>query len=207
MDDSELDFQEIYDAYQPKILRYMAYLVGEREAEDLTQEVFVKANRAIKNFRGDSKLSTWLYRIATNTGIDRLRSSPFKRNPQEGLLTVSLENGEAEFDVKNVWTGKEPPSTEQELVRKQMNECIKDIIEKLPENYRTVLVLSDLEELGNKEIAEILGVTLGTVKIRLHRAREKLKDELLSHCEPYWVEENEFVPDLNYILKEFRKKD
>jgi RNA polymerase sigma-70 factor (ECF subfamily) len=207
MDDSELEFQKIYDAYQPNIHRYLTYLVGEHEAEDLTQEVFIKVSQALESFRGESKLSTWLYRIATNTGIDRLRSPSFRRIPQEGLLTVSLENGEAKFDVKNVWTGEKPPSTEQELVRKQMNECIKDFIEKQPENYRTVLVLSELEELGNQEIAEILGVTLGTVKIRLHRAREKLKEELWAHCEPYWVEENEFVPDLNYIFKEFRRKD
>jgi len=206
MDGNELDFQKIYDAYQPKILRYLAYLVGEHEAEDLTQEVFVKVNRAIKTFRGESRLSTWLYRIATNTGIDRLRSPSFRRISQEGLLTISLENGEAKFDVNNVWTGEQPPSTEQELMRKQMNECIKEFIGKLPESYRTVLVLSELEELGNQEIAEILGVTLSTVKIRLHRAREKLKKELWEHCEPYWVEQNEFVPDLNYIFKEFRKK-
>ena len=207
MDGSELDFQKIYDVYQPKILRYLTYLVGEHEAEDLTQEVFVKVNRAINTFRGDSTLSTWLYRIATNAGIDRLRSPSFRQIPQGGLLTISVENSEAKFDVKNVWTGEKPLSSEQELVRKQMNECIKEFIGKLPETYRTVLVLSELEELGNKEVAEILGVTLSTVKIRLHRAREKLKAELWAHCEPYWVEENEFVPDLNYIFKEFRMKD
>jgi RNA polymerase sigma-70 factor (ECF subfamily) len=207
MGDSDLEFQKIYAAYQPKIRRYLAYLVGEDEAEDLTQEVFVKVNRAIKTFRGESRLSTWLYRIATNTGIDRIRSSPFKRITHEGLLTVSLEKGEAEFDVKNVWTGEKLPSSEQELVRKQMNECIKDFIEKLPENYRTVLVLSELQVISNREIAEILGVTVGTVKIRLHRAREKLKEELLAHCDSYWIEENEFVPDLNHIFEEFRNKD
>jgi RNA polymerase sigma-70 factor (ECF subfamily) len=118
-----------------------------------------------------------------------------------------LEKGEAEFDVKNVWTGEKLPSSEQELVRKQMNECIKDFIEKLPENYRTVLVLSELQVISNREIAEILGVTVGTVKIRLHRAREKLKEELLAHCDSYWIEENEFVPDLNHIFEEFRNKD
>ena len=88
-----------------------------------------------------------------------------------------------------------------------MNECIRDFIEKLPEAYRTVLVLGELEGLRNKEIAEILGVTLDTVKIRLHRAREKLKEELVAHCDSYWIEGNEFVPDLRYALEEFRKTD
>ena len=70
-----------------------------------------------------------------------------------------------------------------------MNDCIRGYIEKLPEDYRAVLVLSEYEGIKNSEIAEILGVTLDTVKIRLHRAKTKLKEELESHCELYWIEE------------------
>ena len=83
-----------------------------------------------------------------------------------------------------------------------MNDCIRGYVEKLPENYRTVLVLSEWEGLRNNEIAEILGITLDTVKIRLHRGKEKLKEELETHCDSYWIEENELLPDLKSALAE-----
>ena len=80
-----------------------------------------------------------------------------------------------------------------------MNECIRGYIEKLPESYRTVLVLSEREGLRNNEIAKILGVTLDTVKIRLHRAREILKEGLRNNCDSYWIEDNEFLPELKTL--------
>ena len=86
-----------------------------------------------------------------------------------------------------------------------MNKCIRDFIEELPENYRTVVVLSELEGLKNTEIAEILGVSLDTIKIRLHRARAKLKKELETHCDFYRDEGNEFACDVKSAFKEFRK--
>src|SRR5574341_2556373 len=202
MDDSELDFQKIYDAFQPKILRYLARWVGEDEAEDLTQEVFVKVGLALENFRGESKLSTWLYRIATNAALDRLRSPSFQQITQNGISSTPVENVDAEIVDRNAWTGEKVPVPEQQIVRKEMNECILGFMEKLPENYRTVLMLGEFEGLRNNEIAEILGVTLGTVKIRLHRARERLREELTANCDSYWVEENESLPDLKVALAE-----
>jgi RNA polymerase sigma-70 factor (ECF subfamily) len=74
MEACALEFQKIYDTYQPKILRYLTRMVGESDAEDLTQDVFVKVNKALGDFRGESKVSTWLYRIATNVAMDRMRS-------------------------------------------------------------------------------------------------------------------------------------
>ncbi len=76
----QLDFQDIFADFQPKILRYLSRMVGEMEAEDLTQETFVKVSQAFESFRGESKLSTWIYRIATNTALDRMRSPSFQRN-------------------------------------------------------------------------------------------------------------------------------
>lgn len=84
--------------------------------------------------------------------------------------------------------GQKPP-IEKGLIRDEMNDCIRGYIEQLPEDYRVVLVLSEYEGIKNSEIAEILGVSLDTVKIRLHRAKMKLKEELESHCELYWIEE------------------
>lgn len=193
MDASELEFQKIYDTYQPKILRYLVRLVGETEAEDLTQEVFVKIHQALGDFRGESQLSTWIYRIATNAALDRLRSRSF----QQRLSDDSIEQGEAEIADRNVWTGEKTPSVEQQLVRKEMNACILDFIEGLPENYRPVLVFSELEGLRNSEIAETLGVTLDTVKIRLHRARAQLRKELETHCSLYQDELNGFACELS----------
>lgn len=201
MDDGELEFQEIYDTFQPKIHRYLKQLVGDGEAEDLTQEVFVKVSQALENFRGDSKLSTWLYRIATNAARDRLRSPSFQRIVQEGLSNAPAENINTEIEDGNVWTDEKVPLAEQQVFRKEMNECIQGYISKLPENYRTILVLSEFEGLRNEEIADIVGVSVDTVKIRLHRARERLKEELADNCDSYWIEDNEFVPELKRTKK------
>lgn len=201
MEHDTLDFQQIHDEFHPKILRYMARLVGEADAEDLTQEVFVKVNRGLEEFRGESQLSTWIYRIATNTAIDRLRSGT--DNP---MAVVELSDDLTETEDKEMWTGEKALSVEQQLVRQQMNECIRNFIHRLPDDYRTVLILSELEGIKNQEIADILGISLETVKIRLHRARAKLRHELEAHCEAYWVEENEFVPNLQAVFEQYRKK-
>jgi RNA polymerase sigma-70 factor (ECF subfamily) len=198
MNVSETEFQEIYAAFQPKILRYMTRMIGENEAEDLTQEVFIKIGPALERFRGEASLSTWIYRIATNTALDRLRSPSFQRAPLNSLDQQS-PICEPEIDDKNVWTGEKTPPVEHQIFRKEMNDCIQGFIEKLPEDYRAVLILNEFEGLRNKEIAEILGISLATVKIRLHRARERLKKELMANCDSYWVENNEFLPELKKL--------
>jgi RNA polymerase sigma-70 factor (ECF subfamily) len=195
MNTSETEFQKIYAAFQPKIHRYMAHMVGEDEAEDLTQVVFIKINHALKAFRGEASLSTWIYRIATNTAVDRLRSPSFQRAIQ-AATNQQESDCETEIVDRNVWTGEKTPLVEHQIFRKEMNACVRGFIEELPEDYRIVLILDQFEGLRNGEIAEILGVTLDTVKIRLHRAREKLREELKTNCDPYWVKDNEFVPEL-----------
>jgi len=152
------------------------------------------------NFRGESKLSTWIYRVATNTAIDRLRN-PSRRIGKKCISNDSEENIGGEFEDRNAWTGEKVPQVEQSVFRKEMNECIRGFITKLPENYRTILVLSEFEGFKNEEIAKILGVSLETVKIRLHRGRERLKEELGEHCDAYWIEDNEFVPELKRTMK------
>jgi len=186
MSANESEFQKIYDAFQPKILRYLTHLAGESEAEDLTQETFVKIHQGLENFRGEAQPSTWIYRIATNTALDRMRSPSFQRAAQ---ISLSESLDETKIADKVICIEEKKPLIEQQLIREEMNQCIRGYIEKLPENYRTVLILSEWEGLKNNEIAEILGVTLDTVKIRLHRAKSKLKEELETHCEFYWVEE------------------
>jgi RNA polymerase sigma-70 factor (ECF subfamily) len=173
----EWEFHLIYDTYQPRILRYLARLVGEPEAEDLAQEVFVKVSQALNTFRGESQLSTWLYRIATHAAIDKMRTAAFRHDAELSLLGDSDETQD-----KDVWTGEETPSLEQQLMRKEMYECFVEFVKQLPPNYRTVVVLSELEQMPNQEIAAILGLSLEAVKIRLHRGRTRLMQELKAHC-------------------------
>ena len=191
-DDPELRFQQVYDEYHAKIFRYLTRIVGRSEAEDLTQEVFVKVGQALETFRGESQLSTWIYRIATNVALDRLRQ-PAVRHGGEKLLPVeSIAEIKAEQDIR---TGELKPSTEQRLIRGEMNGCIREIIQTLPEQYRSVIVLSELEDLKDGEIAEILGLTLQTAKVRLHRARARLRKELSAACVFYRDEQNELACD------------
>jgi RNA polymerase sigma-70 factor (ECF subfamily) len=190
MDDPE--FQKIYDAFQPKILRYLTRLVGEAEAEDLTQEVLIKVSAALPDFRGESQLSTWVYRIATHAALDRLRSPSYKR-------VIQNCSAGAEAEDRDALTGEKTPLVEPQLFRREMNECIQGFIQKLPENYRVVLILSEFEGLKDSEIAETLGISPGAVKIRLHRAKERLKEELSTKCDSYWIEGNEFLPELKTL--------
>ncbi len=198
----EPEFQDIYTTFSEKIRRYLARLVGEIEAEDLTHEVFVKVGKALKDFRGESQLSTWIYRIATNTALDRVRSPDFKRSVQE----ASVDENEIDIEDQDIWTGKKIPLPDQQLIRKEMNECIRGIVDGLPENYRTVLVLSELEGFTTAEISEVVCISLDTVKIRLHRARMRLRKELEAKCNFYRDELNELACDRKTTSLKFLKK-
>jgi RNA polymerase sigma-70 factor (ECF subfamily) len=192
------EFREVHDEFQPKIRRYISRLAGPQDAEDITQEVFEKVSRRLKDFRGGSKLSTWLYRIATNTAVDWLRSANSKHaseaEPVEG----------SELRDRNVWTGEGKSSIELRLIRTEMNNCIRDFIRRLSPHYKAVLVLGELEGLKNNEIAEILQVSVDTVKIRRHRARASLKKELEEGCTFYRDERNVLSCDLKSALDNFK---
>jgi RNA polymerase sigma-70 factor (ECF subfamily) len=181
MNETVLDFQKIHEEFRPKIQRYLVRLVGEYEAEDLTQDVLIKISRTLQTFRGESQLSTWIYRIATNAALDKLRDPVFKRTVQSELSDCS-DSVDAEVEDKDIWTEKEASSPEQQLFHKERFECYCDCIETLPSNYRTIIELSELEKLAANEIADILGLSLDVVKIRLHRGRARLLEELKSHC-------------------------
>lgn len=172
-----VEFEKIHEAFRSKIHRYLTRLVGEQEAEDLTQEVFIRMGQALQSFRGESQLSTWIYRIATNVAIDKMRSPSFRQDAKQS----SFDDVD-ETESKDLWMEEETPSIEQQLLQKQRNECFVGFVQELPVQYRTVVVLSELEELTNNEIAEILGLSLDVVKIRLHRGRTRLLQELKTHC-------------------------
>lgn len=178
---NDLQFEAVYNEFYSPIFRYLTRYIGASEAEDLTQDVFFRINKALHTFNHQSKLSTWIYRIATNAAIDKMRGS---RN--------GLEKSECIMEVEK--TAQEPSlachshSTEDYLVRKEMFECINGYISVLPENYQSVLVLCDLEGMKNSEVAEILGLSISTVKARLHRGRAKLKQILSENCHLYQAE-------------------
>jgi RNA polymerase sigma-70 factor (ECF subfamily) len=177
------EYQSIHNRFRPQILGYLTRLAGEREAEDLTQIVMLKISAGLPDFLGKSSLATWIYRIATNTAIDRLRTA---RN--DAVEPRAVEEGDLPLDAA-------APSAESTAIRGEMNACIDEFIERLPESYKTVMVLSELEGFKNAEIAAILGLSLDTVKIRLHRAREKLRQDLQTGCSFNRDASNELVCD------------
>ena len=181
MSEAELDFQKIHADYRPRIQRYLTRLVGEFEAEDLTQEVFLRVNRALPAFRGESQLSTWIYRIATNAAVDRMRQPSYKY-AAPAALPADPEAAEAGVEERDVWSGEPAPSLEQQVFSQQGLDCFCDFLEKLPVNYRLVVALNQLSEFTAREIADLLGLSLDVVKIRLHRGKARLLRELKAHC-------------------------
>ena len=178
-------FESLHDQFRSRVLRYVARLVGEADAEDVTQAVMLKVNEGLARFRGDSDVSTWIYRIATNAAIDKLR----------GKRIQAVSETELESDSDNVPSAAQTASVETTAIREEMSACIAEFVTRLPENYKTVMILSDLEGFKNDEIASILGLNLDTVKIRLHRAREKLRKELEAGCNFYRDESEELACD------------
>jgi RNA polymerase sigma-70 factor (ECF subfamily) len=185
-----LDFEKVYEEFHPKILRYLTRMAGEEAAEGIAQEAFTKIDRGLQGFKGKSKLSTWVYRIATNAALDRLRSPALKRTVE---LPMFDEGGEVED--RDAWSDEKKPAPDQAVIRGEMNECIREFIEKLPPDFRAVMVLSEIEGLKNSEIADILGISLDNVKIRLHRARGGLKKKLEEGCSFYQDERNTLACD------------
>ena len=176
-----LDFTQIYQEYYSRILRYLERLTGDREdARDLVQEVFLKVDQGLTKFEGRSSLSTWIYRIATNASHDRFRSASFQKGKKQTLTDEFIEENKEDA---NVWTGEKETSADQQLEGKEMSSCINKYIYDLNEDYQKVLVLSDYEGLKNKEIASVLGITLDTVKIRIHRGRVQLKKRMEKGCD------------------------
>ena len=175
-----LDFQRVYDELQPRIRRYLARLAGPGEADDLSQETFARVSQALAGFRGEAALSTWIYRIATNVAFDRARSPGFQLQARTAEPAALAALGAA-------------PTIEQDIASREMSECVRDYVDQLPADYRTVVVLSELEELPDREIAEVLGISLEAAKIRLHRARARLRQMLERGCDVSRDERNELT--------------
>jgi len=149
-------------------------LKSDSEAEDAVQDAFLSAFRSLDQFEGEAKLGTWLHRIVVNAALMRLRTR--KRRPEtpiEDLLPRFLENGHF-LDPPQRWND----DAEQLLQDEERRRWVRDRIDALPETYRTVLLLRDIENLSTQDAAELLSITPNAVKIRLHRARLALRELL-----------------------------
>lgn len=165
-------FSEIVELYKDKVYQLAYRMLGNRhEAEDIAQEAFLRAYINIHSYNPNRKFSTWLYRIATNLSIDRIR----KKKPD-----YYLDAEVAGTEGLNMYSQIPADTTlpEDELESMELQETIQNEILKLPEKYRSVIVLKYIEELSLKEISEILDLPVGTVKTRIHRGREALRNQL-----------------------------
>lgn len=152
-------------------------LRSEEDANDAVQDAFLSAFRALPEFAGDSRLSTWLHRIAVNACLMKLRTRRRKpEGPIDELLPTFHEDGHA-TNPAVAWR----EDAEAMLGRERTRSLVREAIDRLPESHRTILVLRDVEELDTEETARLLGLSTSAVKTRLHRARQALRTLLDPH--------------------------
>ncbi len=169
-------FEQLLDRYEDKIFRLAYRFVrNETEAKEILQDTFLSIWRKLDSFKGDAQFSTWLYRVAANAALMRLRAQ--KRHPE-----VSTEDLPIDF-LDNY--GHLPPAGENwakrpddELQSEELRRHIQAAVDELPEIYRTVFLIRDVEGLSTEETAEVLQISIPTVKTRLHRARLALRETI-----------------------------
>jgi RNA polymerase sigma-70 factor, ECF subfamily len=167
---------EVAERYHSSIHRYVLRLVGNVDrADDLTQETFLRAHRRLADLRDAAAIEAWLYRIATNVCYDYFRE---REHRQPALPLVSLGQDESSMVADEV-----PLRSDQLLEQNEMSDCVLRYLIGLPESQRQVILLHDLQGLTGPEIAATLGLSLDNVKIRLHRARARLKASLTEGCD------------------------
>jgi RNA polymerase sigma-70 factor (ECF subfamily) len=172
--DSPVDAVDtLYDAYAADVTRWARRLAGpSADIEDLVHDVFVVALQRVLTFRGDSNLRTWLFRtthhlVRSRTRCRYLRGLLFRRREDEMVASLPV-----------------PPTPLQEVERREEHERLYRALDRLPDRYRTALILYDIDGLGSDEVAEMTGVNVGTFRVRLHRGRAMLSEHLMSQEEP-----------------------
>ena len=164
-----MDFLPIYDEFYCPVRNFIAAMVkDEWVADDLVQETFLKVRKKMHTLNDKSKIKSWIFSIARNLCRDHFRKT---------TSTIRYEDQTGEKSE-----GLQPPLVQIELEQREMSLCVEDKINRLPESHKEVLAFSDTMDLSRKEIAEILGISVANVKIRLHRARKALKDILEQDC-------------------------
>jgi RNA polymerase sigma-70 factor, ECF subfamily len=182
-----LSSADLFASYQGRIRRYILSMVHDPvDADDLTQEVFLRAHRKLSSIRDPASLTSWLYRIATNICYDRYRRA--SRQPRLDPLDPTGANEPRPRPEESDETG-----LDRVIERGEMSACVRSYLDGLSDEYRQVILLHDLEGMTNPEIAEMLGASLDAVKIRLHRARRKLQTTLTANCDFSHDEDNVLV--------------
>ena len=167
----EASFEELVRRYQRPIAAYVYRMVGDYDAAlDLTQEVFIKVYNSLSRYRSEFKFSTWIYKIAHNAAIDHLRR--FAVREQALACGTDGERREAAIESRRL-------TPEQESEQEERRSEIESVVQLLPAAYRELIVLRHSHDLSYDEIAEVTGLPLGTVKNRLFRAREAMRDLLI----------------------------
>ncbi|MBA3570992.1 MAG: sigma-70 family RNA polymerase sigma factor [Pyrinomonadaceae bacterium] len=167
----EGSFEELVRRYQRPISAYVYRMVGDYEAAlDLTQEIFIKIYGSLARYRSEFKFSTWIYKIAHNSAVDHLR----RNAGRERSLSSGIEGDQYELPIES---GSLSP--EQESERKERRLEIEAVVQSLPSTYRELIVLRHSQDLTYEEIVEVTGLPLGTVKNRLFRAREVMRQQFI----------------------------
>lgn len=170
------EFARLVDTHYEMVYRLASKMLGNnQDAEDVLQETFIKAYRHLSNFDGRSRLSTWLYRIATNEALMVLR----RNRPDSFSIDASLETGEAEIEPVQIVDWCCLP--EEELMSTEARRYLDHAITELPPATRAVFILRDIQGLSTRETGQILGITEGAVKTRLSRARLRLRELLTDY--------------------------
>src|SRR6476659_4348173 len=165
-------FEELVRRYQRPISAYVYRMVGNYEsALDLTQEIFIKVYNSLSRYRPEFKFSTWIYKIAHNAAVDHLRRSSTR---EQSLITAS-DTDHFELTIES---GRLSP--EQESERKERRVEIESVVRALPASYRELIILRHSQDLTYEEIVEVTGLPLGTVKNRLFRAREMMRQQFVN---------------------------
>ena len=190
--DAGIDFSRVYEAYHQKVLAYAARLIGRDEADDVAQEVFVKVRHSLGTLENPSRVGPWIHTITLNTVRDVARK--LSSRPKRSSRTAASARGD---DDEGDPLSRVPDGTsrtpEEAALRNEMIACYLDYVNQLPPRYQDVYVASEFEGLTGGQIAERLSISLGTVKIRLHRARERLFGELRRNCRCYVNERGELM--------------
>jgi len=164
-------FEELVRRYQRPISAYVYRMVGNYEsALDLTQEIFIKVYNSLRRYRSEFKFSTWIYKIAHNSAVDHLR----RINTREQSLISGPEGDHFELPIEST-----RPTPEQESERKERRVEIEAVVRTLPATYRELVILRHSQDLTYEEIVEVTGLPLGTVKNRLFRAREMIRQQFV----------------------------
>lgn len=178
---------ELFASHHARIRRYILSIVHDPdEADDLTQDVFLHVHRRLSSLRDPDAVTSWLYRIATHLCYDRFRQR--SRRPRPHSLDLTEPAG-----ARPVAGGEDEPTLGRVIEQAEMSGCVRSYLERLPDDYRNAILLHDLEGVTNAEIAEMLGISVDLVKIRVHRARRKLETALATHCDFSRDEQGVFV--------------